>query len=114
MEIKNEDSEIALRHVFAIRYPERANDPAYNRELAARVNALVRRNLSAHMCVKMLLKPLDLPARIQPACTIRSRRSRSTFSFARKKAGNEAEARWPAESGPSFFKAFILNPEGSV
>jgi hypothetical protein len=67
MEIKNEDSEIALRHVFAIRYPDRANDTAHNRELAARVNALVRRNLSADMCVKMLLKPLDLPARIQPS-----------------------------------------------
>ena len=38
----------------------------YNRERAARINALVRRNLSADMCVKMLLKPLDLPARIQP------------------------------------------------
>jgi hypothetical protein len=66
MEIKNEDSEIALRHVFAIRYPERVCDQAYNRERAARINALVRRNLSADMCVKMLLKPLDLPAKIQP------------------------------------------------
>ncbi|WDD95225.1 ferritin-like domain-containing protein [Burkholderia sp. FERM BP-3421] len=66
MEIKNEDSEIALRHVFATRYPERVGDAVYNRERAARVNALVRRNLSADMCVKMLLKPLDLPARIQP------------------------------------------------
>jgi hypothetical protein len=67
MEIKNEDSEIALRHVFAIRYPERVNDSDYNRERAARVNRLVRRNLSADMCVKMLLKPLDLPAKIQPS-----------------------------------------------
>ncbi|MBC8728577.1 ferritin-like domain-containing protein [Paraburkholderia sp. UCT2] len=67
MEIKNEDSEIALRHVFAIRYPERVHDSAYNRERAARINKLVRRNLSADMCVKMLLKPLDLPARIQPS-----------------------------------------------
>jgi hypothetical protein len=66
MEIKNEDSEIALRHVFAIRYPERVHDSAYNRDRAARINALVRRNLSADMCVKMLLKPLNLPARIQP------------------------------------------------
>ncbi len=66
MEIKNEDSEIALRHVFATRYPERVNDSNYNRDRVARVNALVRRNLSADMCVKMLLKPLDLPARIQP------------------------------------------------
>jgi hypothetical protein len=66
MEIKNEDSEIALRHVFAIRYPDRRDDSAYNRNLSARVNTLVRRNLSADLCVKMLLKPLDLPARIQP------------------------------------------------
>ena len=66
MEIKNEDAEIALRHVFASRYPERVRDQAYNRERAARINALVRRNLSADMCVKMLLKPLDLPAKIQP------------------------------------------------
>lgn len=66
LEIKNEDSEIALRHVFAVRYPERAGDSAYCRERTARVNALVRRNLSADMCVKMLLKPLELPAKIQP------------------------------------------------
>ncbi|SAL62618.1 ferritin-like domain-containing protein [Caballeronia telluris] len=66
LELKNEDSEIALRHVFAIRYPERVRDSAYNRELSSHVNKLVRRNLSADMCVKMLLKPLDLPARIQP------------------------------------------------
>jgi len=66
MEIKSEDSEIALRHVFAIRYPGRVHDTAYNRQRAARINALVRHNLSADMCVKMLLKPLDLPARIQP------------------------------------------------
>jgi len=66
MEIKNEDSEIALRHVFAMRYPDRAHDSSYNREKAARVNRLVRHNLSADMCVKMLLKPLDIPAKIQP------------------------------------------------
>jgi hypothetical protein len=66
MEIKNEDSEIALRHVFAIRYPDRVNDPAWNRELTSRVSRLIRHNLSADMCVKMLLKPLDIPAKIQP------------------------------------------------
>ena len=65
-EIKSEDSEIALRHVFAMRYPERTQDAAWNREMTARVNRLVRHNLSADMCVKMLLKPLDIPASIQP------------------------------------------------
>ncbi|MBN3727340.1 ferritin-like domain-containing protein [Burkholderia sp. Ac-20379] len=66
LEIRNEDSEIALRHVFAIRYPEKVRDTAYNRDRVVRVNQLVRRHLSADMCVKMLLKPLDLPSRIQP------------------------------------------------
>jgi hypothetical protein len=66
IEIKSEDSEIALRHVFATRYPERAHDTEYNRARTARISSLVRRNLSADMCVKMLLKPLDIPARIQP------------------------------------------------
>ncbi|MGR8031801.1 ferritin-like domain-containing protein, partial [Burkholderia pseudomallei] len=35
------------------------------RERPAGVNALVRRNLSAEMCVKMLLKPLGLSAKFQ-------------------------------------------------
>ncbi|WP_175972097.1 ferritin-like domain-containing protein [Burkholderia sp. BCC0322] len=65
MEIKNEDSEMALRHVFAVRYPDHVGDSQYNRERASCINALVRRNLSVDMCVKMLLKPLDLPAKIQ-------------------------------------------------
>jgi len=64
-EIRNEDSEIALRHVFAERYPGEAGDTAFIRERIARVNALVKRNLSAETCVKMLLKPLELPARLQ-------------------------------------------------
>ncbi|MEA3119772.1 MAG: hypothetical protein QOI13_3042 [Paraburkholderia sp.] len=66
MEIRSEDTEIALRHVFSVRYPDRVRDTAYNRQRAARIGALLRHNLSADMCVKMLLKPLDLPARIQP------------------------------------------------
>ncbi|ACR30099.1 ferritin-like domain-containing protein [Burkholderia glumae] len=66
LEMRNEDSEVALRHVFAVRYPDRVGDAAYVRERTHRVNTLVRRNLSADMCVKMLLKPLDLPSKIQP------------------------------------------------
>jgi rubrerythrin len=65
IEIKSEDSEIALRYVSAMRYPERVGDSVYNKRLAARINRHVRRNLSAEMCVKMLLKPLDLPVKIQ-------------------------------------------------
>lgn len=67
LEIRNGDTEIALRHVLAIRYPQQAGDLAYARQMNARVNKLVRRHLSADMCLKMLLKPLDLPARILPS-----------------------------------------------
>jgi hypothetical protein len=66
LEIKNDDSEIALRHVFKFRYPHETGNRDHHRQKTARINALVRRNLSADMCIKMLLKPLNLPARIQP------------------------------------------------
>jgi len=67
MEIRNEDSEIALRHAFAIRYPERVDDPIHHRERSARIHRLIRRNMSADTCMKMLLKPLELPPAIQPS-----------------------------------------------
>ncbi|UDG83279.1 ferritin-like domain-containing protein [Candidatus Vallotia lariciata] len=66
IEIKNEDLEIAFRHVFSIRYPEKVYSGACMHNKIARVNSLVRTHISADMCVKMLLKPLDLPAKIQP------------------------------------------------
>ncbi len=64
-EIKNEDSDIALRHVFNLRYPELASNDAEFRRVADRAEGQLRRNLPADMTVKMLLKPLDLPARLQ-------------------------------------------------
>lgn len=66
IDLKSDDSEIALRHVFESRYPDDTASRKRLKQLTTRVNALVRRNLSADMCIKMLLKPLDLPARIQP------------------------------------------------
>ncbi len=65
VEIKSEDSDIALRHVYAERYHREAIDSPHYREMSKRVNALVKRKLSADMCIKMLLKPLDLPTRVQ-------------------------------------------------
>ena len=64
IEIKSEDSDIALRHVYAERYHKDATTSSHFREMSVRVNKLVKRNLSAEMCIKMLLKPLDLPARL--------------------------------------------------
>lgn len=64
-EIKSEDSDIALRHVYAERYKGNASvETEHYRKMSKRVNTLVRRNLSADMCIKMLLKPLDIPAKV--------------------------------------------------
>ena len=63
-EIRDEDSDIALRHVFAARYPDRADDEAECKRVTARARDLLRRHIPAEMTVKMLLKPLDLPARL--------------------------------------------------
>jgi len=64
LEIRDEDSDIALRHVFAARYPERAGDVAECRRVTSRARDLLRRHIPAEMTVKMLLKPLDLPSRL--------------------------------------------------
>jgi hypothetical protein len=63
-EIKNEDSDIALRHVFNVRYPDNAHDDAEFRRITSRAEGLLKRHLPAEMTVKMLLKPLDLPPRV--------------------------------------------------
>jgi hypothetical protein len=63
-EIRNEDGDIALRHVFAHRHPQRNQDPQAFREASSRIYTLIKRNLPAEMTVKMLLKPLNLPPRL--------------------------------------------------
>lgn len=64
LEIRDEDSDIALRHVFVARYPDRAGDAAECKRVTGRARDLLRRHIPAEMTVKMLLKPLDLPARL--------------------------------------------------
>jgi rubrerythrin len=64
-EIKSEDSDIALRHVFNQCYPQQAGDEKAFRRISDRAQGLLRRHIPAEMTVKMLLKPLDFPARWQ-------------------------------------------------
>ncbi len=64
-EVRNEDEEIAMRHVLAALYPDRVHDPAFAAQRIARVHALVMRSLPVDMSVKMLLKPLNLPGAMQ-------------------------------------------------
>jgi hypothetical protein len=65
-EIRGEDADCALRHVFAVRYPGRRPDSSEFRSMSMLARTLVMRNASADMMVKMFLKPLTLPARVQP------------------------------------------------
>ncbi len=64
LEMRGEDSDIALRHVFKHRHPAYNASKASFREASSSVHGIVRRNLPTEMTVKMLLKPLDLPPRL--------------------------------------------------
>ncbi|MHA6205050.1 ferritin-like domain-containing protein [Dyella soli] len=66
-EIKSEDGDIALRHVFNQCYPQLRGNEQEFRRVTGRAQGLLRRNIPAAMTVKMLLKPLDLPGRWQDA-----------------------------------------------
>lgn len=66
-EIRSEDSDIALRHVFNQCYPQHLGNRREFRRISDRAQGLLRRHIPATMTVKMLLKPLDLPARLQSA-----------------------------------------------
>jgi len=65
LEMRNEDADCAIRHVLQFRSPARAGDTAYLRELSARMNATVRTNLTPDMTLKMIMRPLELPAKVQ-------------------------------------------------
>jgi hypothetical protein len=65
LEVRNEDEEIAMRHVLAALYPERSRDPAFCAERIRRASALVARDLPIDMSMKMLLRPLDLHPSIE-------------------------------------------------
>ncbi|BBD81142.1 ferritin-like domain-containing protein [Aerosticca soli] len=66
-EIKGEDGDIALRHVYYHCYPQRRDDVAEFRRVAGRAEQLLRRHAPIEMTVKMLLKPIELPPRMQDA-----------------------------------------------
>lgn len=65
LELKSEDADCAVRHVVRTRSPERGNDAAYIQKLNAQINGTVRTNLSPATTLKMLMRPLGLPARIE-------------------------------------------------
>lgn len=67
MELKSEDADCAIRHIARQRAPGRAADQDYLRRVSAAMNRQVRLNLSPGATLKMLMRPLELPARVQAA-----------------------------------------------
>ncbi len=72
-EIRHEDSDCALRHVFAMSYPNEKFDSEHFIRISRASRNLVLQHVSSDMMVKMFLKPLALPAPsqryIQPPLT---------------------------------------------
>ncbi|MDF1485940.1 ferritin-like domain-containing protein [Ramlibacter sp. H39-3-26] len=65
LELKSEDADCAVRHVVRARCPERAADRDYVRRLRERMNSTIRRNLRPDATLRMLMRPLELPPRVQ-------------------------------------------------
>jgi hypothetical protein len=59
MEIRQDDSEVALRHVLAVRHRDDAAGAPALKDISGRTRDMVRKNLPTDMSVKMFLKPLN-------------------------------------------------------
>lgn len=66
LEIRNEDADCAIRHIFSARYPTESCRSQHFREISAQARALVTHNMTSEMMIKMFLKPLALPVRLRP------------------------------------------------
>jgi hypothetical protein len=64
-ELRNEDADCALRHVFHCKYPNVTIDSAAFAKISADARALVVNSINPPMLVKMILHPLQLPVRVQ-------------------------------------------------
>lgn len=60
-EAKSEDSLIAYRHAFRVRFPELAFEDRYYRDYNRNLRGIMQRSFPFEMSVKMLLKPVNLP-----------------------------------------------------
>jgi rubrerythrin len=65
LELKSEDADCAIRHLAKAHAPERAGDAAYIQQMSSRMSGIVRRNLKPATTLKMLMRPLELPATVQ-------------------------------------------------
>ena len=65
LELRESDSDVALRHVWAHKGPMFANGAQSYEAISERIYQTVSRQLPADLAVRMLLKPLQLPTRLE-------------------------------------------------
>jgi hypothetical protein len=65
-EIRNEDADCAVRHIFATKYPNESCNSDHYRAVSSNARTLVTHNMTSEMMIKMFLKPLNLPVRLRP------------------------------------------------
>jgi hypothetical protein len=65
VEAFDDDGLIAFRHAFCTRYPGRTFERRHYDAFQVGSKHIIRRHFPVEMAVKMLLKPLDLPGRVQ-------------------------------------------------
>ncbi|HEY2254742.1 MAG TPA: ferritin-like domain-containing protein [Variovorax sp.] len=65
MEFKSEDADCAIRHIAIWRSPGHQVPGDYLRRMSAGMNRTVRLNLAPGATLKMLMRPLELPATLQ-------------------------------------------------
>lgn len=65
LELRSSDSDVALRHVWAHKGDLFPNGAQSFEEISGRVYKLVSQRLPAEQAVRMLMKPLDLPHRLE-------------------------------------------------
>ena len=66
-ELRSEDADCAIRHIAKTRVPALAQDARYLRDMGSRMSRTVKRHLSPGATLKMLMRPLELPAPVQAA-----------------------------------------------
>jgi len=64
-EAKKEDSLVAYKHAFCVRFPDVSFEVRHYREYSRKLQDIMKLNFPFEMSIKMLLRPVNLPQRIR-------------------------------------------------
>jgi hypothetical protein len=77
-EATSEDSLVAYKHAFQVRFPDEPFEVRHYREYNRRLQDILKRNFPFEMSIKMLVRLIDLPRRLQrPVSWVLVRSARS-------------------------------------